>query len=155
MQVLLIVRDRAQVAVDVVGVGASAYDALDGNEMVSRVAYNGANASHGRDRSGTLTFVNKRAEDYWDLREALDPASQEDICLPRDPELKADLCAPRWMPRKGGIQIESKDEIKKRIGRSPDKGDAVVMANSCPILAPKKPQAPKHLVPPTPQAWMA
>jgi rubrerythrin len=28
----------------------------------------------------------------------------------------------------GKIQVESKDDIKKRIGRSPDDGDAVVMA---------------------------
>jgi hypothetical protein len=27
----------------------------------------------------------------------------------------------------GRIKIESKDDIKKRLGRSPDKGDAVVM----------------------------
>ena len=30
--------------------------------------------------------------------------------------------------RVSGIQIESKDDIKKRIGRSPDVGDAIVLA---------------------------
>jgi hypothetical protein len=166
MQVLLIVRDQAQVVVDVIGVGSSAYDSLAGNEMVDRVAYAGSAASHGTDKSKTLKFINKRAEDYWKFREALDPANQEEICLPPDPELKADLCAPRWKPMTSGIQIEPKDCgqakttggtccVKHRIGRSPDKGDAVVMAASVDVKVPKRPQKPKNVVPPTPQAWMA
>jgi len=133
-QVLLIARDRAQAVVDVIGVGASAFDALKGNQMVRPVAYNGSSASFGTDKSGVLKFVNKRAEDHWRLREALDPASGQFIALPPDPELKADLCAPRWMARVGGIQVESKDDIKKRIGRSPDKGDALIMAASVEAL---------------------
>jgi hypothetical protein len=166
MQVLLIIRDKAQAVVDIIGVGSSAYDALDGNEMVTRVAYSGSGASHGTDKSKTLTFVNKRAEDYWAFREALDPTNQEDICLPPDPELKADLCAPRWMARKGGIQIEPKDCgqpkttggtccVKHRIGRSPDKGDAVIMAASVEIKAPKAPAKPAGTTIHHQQAWMS
>ena len=155
MQVLLVIRDKAQAVVDVIGVGSSAYDALDGNEMVTRVPYNGSASSYKKDKSGTLSFVNKRAEDHWMLREALDPANQEEICLPPDPELKADLCAPRWTPKKNGIQVESKEDIKKRIGRSPDKGDAVIMAASADIQVPKKATAGPVVIPQTPQAWMA
>jgi hypothetical protein len=47
--------------------------------------------------------------------------------LPDDPELLADLAAPRFEVRTGGVLIESKDEIRKRLGRSTNKGDAVVM----------------------------
>lgn len=137
VQVLLIVKDKPQAVVDVVGVGASAFDALDGNPMVTRVAYNGAGASFGFDKSGQLKFVNKRAEDHWKLREALDPQSGQLLALPPDPELKADLCAPRWKATPRGIQVESKDDIKKRIGRSPDKGDALIMAASVEALPPK------------------
>jgi len=137
VQVLLLVKDRAQAVVDVVGVGASAFDALEDNAMVQRVAYNGAAASYGMDKSGQLKFVNKRAEDHWKLREALDPTSGQFLALPPDPELKADLCAPRWKPTPRGIQVESKDDIKKRIGRSPDKGDAVIMAASVEVVVPK------------------
>ena len=129
-QVLLNIRDKAQAVVDVIGVGSSAFDALKGNEMVRPVAYNGASGSHRKDKSGTLTFVNLRAESHWLFREALDPASGQFIALPPDPELKADLCAPRWKPMVGGIQVESKADIVKRIGRSPDKGDSVIMAAS-------------------------
>lgn len=148
VQVLLVIKDRAQAVVDVVGVGASAYDALEGNVLVTRVAYNGAAASYGMDKSGQLKFVNKRAEDHWKLREALDPASGQFLALPPDPELKADLCAPRWKPTPRGVQVEPKDCgkaqtnggsccIKHRIGRSPDKGDAVIMAASVEVMVPK------------------
>lgn len=49
--------------------------------------------------------------------------------LPDDELLKADLTVPHWKVLSGGkIQLESKDDIKKRLGRSTDTGDAVVMA---------------------------
>jgi hypothetical protein len=45
-----------------------------------------------------------------------------------NPGVSADLTAPRWKLTARGIQIEDKIEIRKRIGRSPDVGDAIVMA---------------------------
>ena len=48
--------------------------------------------------------------------------------LPDDPGMLADLCAPKWSLSTSGILIESKDDIIERIGRSPDCGDALVMA---------------------------
>jgi hypothetical protein len=43
--------------------------------------------------------------------------------------LTGDLTAPHWRVMSGGkILIESKDEIRKRLGRSTDDGDAVVQA---------------------------
>lgn len=48
--------------------------------------------------------------------------------LPDDRELLADLTAPTYGPVPGGIALESKKDLVKRISRSPDKGDAVVMA---------------------------
>jgi hypothetical protein len=48
--------------------------------------------------------------------------------LPTDQELLADLSAPRWKLKPTGIAIESKDDIRARLGRSTDKADAVVMA---------------------------
>ena len=53
---------------------------------------------------------------------------------PPDPELRADLCAPTWKLSARGILLESKDgssgfgNLRQRLGRSPGKGDAVVMA---------------------------
>ena len=65
----------------------------------------------------------------------LDPKIGENVALPPDPELRADLCAPLWMLTPGGIQIEGKLDIVKRIGRSPDKGDAVIY---CSVSTEKK-----------------
>jgi hypothetical protein len=122
-------RDRAVINVDVVGVGTSVYDHLKG-VTDGVVPINGAERSEGTDRSGELRFVNLRAELWWKAREALDPAGGEDLCLPPDQELLADLCAPRWKLAARGVQVEAKEDLAKRIGRSPDKGDAVVYALS-------------------------
>src|SRR4029077_9656715 len=94
----------------------------------------GAGTKH-KDRTNLLHFLNVRAFMYWSFREALDPENGDGIMLPPDTELKADLCAPRWMMRVSGIQVEDKDEISKRIGRSTDAGDAVVLAAMPPLHA--------------------
>lgn len=112
---------------DVIGVGASAYDEGKRRGMKVRPV-NFAEGSDATDKSGTLRFVNVRAELYWKLREALDPVTGMNMALPPDDELEADLCAPRWVSQTNGIKIESKDEIKKRVGRSPDCGDAAVLS---------------------------
>ena len=111
---------------------------------------NNAASSASADKTGRLPFVNKRAEVAWKFREALDPASDAGIAIPRDPELKADLCALRWKLTVRGVQIESKDDVKERIGRSPDKGDALLLAS---IVTPKevwgpmtRQQSKRHIV---------
>ncbi|MFW5926422.1 MAG: hypothetical protein ACOCSR_00075 [Wenzhouxiangella sp.] len=91
-------------------------------------AFNGANKSTtiGKDN---LRFVNHRAEAWWRFRDELNPDREGGsvIALPDDAELLADLASPTFEVRTAGIQVESKEDIKKRLGRSPDKGDAVVM----------------------------
>lgn len=114
--------------VDVIGVGASVYDVCRMQRADAR-PINFAAGSDAYDKSGRLQFVNVRAAAYWAMREALDPDSGDNLMLPPDPELLADLTAPKWSMRTSGIQIESKEDIVKRIGRSPDSGDAVVLAN--------------------------
>lgn len=120
-------RQAAPIHVDVIGIGASVYDFLH-DAGVQVIGVNGAEKSAERDSSGNLSFFNLRACLYWRLREALDPASGIGVALPPDDQLKADLCAPRWKLTQRGIQVESKEEIIKRLGRSPDRGDAVVYA---------------------------
>lgn len=113
--------------IDIIGVGSSAYD-IAGQQGLNVRAINFAHKSKARDKSGMLQFVNRRAEGYWRLREALDPISGDNLALPDDDELYADLIAPRYELKPNGIQIESKEAIKERLGRSPDCGDAVVLA---------------------------
>lgn len=117
----------ATINVDVIGVGSSAYDFLAKHNYPAR-PINVASGSDATDMSGKLGFVNLRAEMLWKFREALDPLTGENLALPPDPELLADLCAARWELRSNGIKVESKDDIKKRLGRSPDCSDALLMA---------------------------
>ena len=123
--------------VDVIGVGASVYDLL-AQQGAAVVPVNFAQSSTQRDRSGVLKMANTRAWAYWSLREALDPAKGDAVALPPDSQLLADLCAPKWSMRTTGVQVEAKEDIVKRIGRSPDCGDAVALA---------------HLVLQSPVAW--
>jgi hypothetical protein len=129
-------RDNAPVVVDVGGgYGGAVTLRLDDNG-IEHAAFNGANKSTGKTVDGKLGFVNKRAEAWWRFREALDPDQKggSAIALPHDPELRADLTAPTYtvvpMGNWSGIRIELKDDIRDRIGRSPGKGDAVVMCLS-------------------------
>lgn len=113
--------------VDVIGVGGGVVDRL--RETKQKVeAFNSSESSDRTDRSKELGFLNKRAAAWWHLREILDPAFDSKVMLPPDDALIGDLTAPRWrVTSTGKIQIESKDDIRKRIGRSTDDGDAVVM----------------------------
>jgi len=51
--------------------------------------------------------------------------------LPDDPIMRADLIVTKWLLTPRGVKIEPKDDIIKRLGRSPDSGDAVLLANIC------------------------
>jgi hypothetical protein len=114
--------------VDVIGVGGGVVDQLREQKLPVE-AFNASAATEAKDRSDELGFVNTRAAAWWNLRERLDPAYGATLALPADDALTGDLTAPRWKVTSGGkIQIESKDDIRKRIGRSPDDGDAVMQA---------------------------
>lgn len=113
--------------IDVVGIGSSVYDHT--KPLYKHVyPFNGAEASEYRDKSEKLKMRNKRAEMYWRMRDALDPKGGDDLALPPDTELLADLCSARYEVSAAGVLVEDKDKIKERIGRSPDVGEAVMMA---------------------------
>jgi hypothetical protein len=120
-------RDKAPIHIDVIGVGSSPYDFLkEAGQHV--IGVNVSEASHARDKSGMLEFPNLRSQYWWAMREALDPANNTGIALPPDSRLKADLCAPKWRLQGKRIQVESRDDIVKRIGRSPDYASAYCLA---------------------------
>lgn len=121
-------KDRAPVHADVVGWGLSCCNFLTANE-VQTIPVNFANGSKAKTADGKLSFFNLRAEVIWRMREALDPDSPTPIALPPDPMLRGDLASYRWELRPGGIFIMPKEEQKKKLGRSPDDGDACCMAN--------------------------
>jgi hypothetical protein len=134
-------RDGAEIIIDMGGgYGGSTRDHLMANaddEKVGHVEramrptlFVGAGEGVGLDRTGRLKFINKRASACWAFREALDPSMGSKIALPPDQELKAELAAFRWEMVPGAkVKISPKDEIKERLGRSPDKADAIIMAH--------------------------
>ena len=125
---ILTAHPSATAIVDTDGLGAGVTDRLREQGYPAEAFHAGAKTDN-RDRSRELGFVNVRAAAWWNLRELLDPAFGATIELPPDDTLLSDLCAPHWkVASNSRIQIEPKDEIKKRLGRSTDAADAVVMA---------------------------
>jgi hypothetical protein len=123
-------RGNAMVIVDLGGgYGGGVYEHLLNNTIPVK-GHKGSQGSTARTKDRQLGFFNKRAEVWWKFREALDPDQEggSHIALPDDPALVADLCAPTFSVTPQGIKIEPKDQLVKRLGRSPDKGDAVVMS---------------------------
>jgi hypothetical protein len=123
-------RDKALVVVDLGGgYGGPTYEHLVANEIDTR-GYKGAESTIRRSRDKKLRFTNTRSAAYWMFREALDPGQPggSPIALPDDPQLLADLTAPTFEPTPNGIKLEPKEKVVERLGRSTDRGDAVVMA---------------------------
>ena len=123
-------RHNAQIVIDIGGGwGGDAYAHLKAN-IEECIGYMGVKPSTRRTRDGQLKFTNVRTQAYWQFREALDPDQEggSTVALPNDRELIADLCAPTFEVVARGIKCEAKEDVTKKLGRSPDKGDAVVMA---------------------------
>ena len=71
-------------------------------------------------------FNNLRSQMWWQAREDLRNGV---VGMPNDSGLIADLTVPKFEVRNGKIVVESKEELKKRLGHSPNKGDAFVYWN--------------------------
>jgi len=124
---ILALRDNAPVHIDIIGVGSSPYDFLKTNG-IQTIGVNVAEKSGAQDRAGVLRFFNIRSQLWWQFREALDPTYNKGLSLPPDRQLLADLCAPKWKPVGPIVQVEGREEIIKRLGRSPDWASAYVLA---------------------------
>lgn len=115
--------------VDSVGLGAGVYDRL--RHMGVRVeSYDARDSAQGkRDKTGEIEFPAMRSWAFWYLRDLLNPAYGFPIALPDDEEMENELVAHTWRQRDSGkYQVSDKDFIQKKLGRSPDKADAVVIA---------------------------
>lgn len=118
----------SRAVIDAIGLGAGVYDQLR-REGANVEAFNAAAGTRMRDASGAWGYPNTRSASWWHLRELLDPSNGGNLALPDDDMLTGDLIAPTWRELAGGrLQVEGKDDIRKRLGRSTDAGDAVAMA---------------------------
>jgi hypothetical protein len=114
--------------VDSDGIGKGVYDRLREQKAKAEPFTAAKTAGQRRDVSGEYMFADWRSYAWWKLREALDPRNDPEICLPDDDLLIGDLCAPKYkVESRARIKVESKVDIRKRIGRSTDDGDSVVM----------------------------
>jgi hypothetical protein len=73
-------------------------------------------------------YFNLRAEMWMKMADWVKAGGS----LPNIPELVSELSSPTYFFSKGKFQIESKDQIKKRLGRSPDLADALALTFAIP-----------------------
>lgn len=78
------------------------------------------------DYTGAYNFANMRAYCFWAVRDWLDPKNETGAMLPPSETFKEEASEILWRFRSDGkVIIEEKEDIKKRIGRSPDEFDAL------------------------------
>lgn len=119
------------VTVDEPGLGGGAIDLLKKERYPTR-AFNGASRAQDPRR-----FLNLRAQAFWAFRTLLE---QDKIALPPDTLLEEEALAVEWqLTPTGLIQIVGKDLIRRELGRSPDRLDAVVMGLNA-SMGPTPPQ---------------
>lgn len=73
-------------------------------------------------------YHNLRAKMWWEFRLALDPKSSYRIALPPRARLRTQLTAPHFSIRGKELIVESKDDLRKRLGTSTDEADCVLGA---------------------------
>lgn len=124
----------SMIKVDVIGYGAGVADQLVkyfGKDKILKI--NVAEASSDPEFSEDLNkfhdrqFANYRAELYWKLREKFENGTID--IDPHDEDLKTELSMLKYkIDNAGRIRIESKDDMRKRLRRSPDRADTLAYA---------------------------
>ena len=119
--------------IDVTGIGAGVVDRLreQGYRQVRGVNF-GAKASDPE------RYANKRAEMWGRIKEWLETPGGAD--LPEDDDgLHADICAPGIKYDSSSCTLlEAKEEIRRRLGMSPDGGDALALTFAEPVRLRRK-----------------
>ena len=130
--------------IDVIGIGSGVVDRL--REQSWNVdAVNSSSSPVGdydRELGREARYANRRAELWWAARHLFTTGQ---LRLPAQyTELKGELAAPRYgYDSTGRLRVEGKDEIKKRVGRSPDLADAYVLSLSRRGTPRKPPSVPE------------
>ncbi len=126
LQILKKLNNRAPMNVDVIGLGAGVYDRL--RDLGAYVLpFNASERAYEPTR-----FKNRRAEGWWQLREWFEEGLVD--MDPVDEDLAGQLSNIKfWYDSSGRVQIESKDELKKRGLPSPDHADACMMSFVKPV----------------------
>lgn len=114
--------DVGHIIVDAVGLGGPIADRL------RELGWNAKDFKAGENARRRSRFANAKAEAFWTLRNALEAG---DVALPPDERLFKELLAHTYATdARSRVRMESKSEVKDRLGHSPDAADAVAQAFS-------------------------
>jgi hypothetical protein len=124
---------KAQAMIDTIGEGAGVYSRLVElglEKQAFSCKYSHAAEDHNgkllTDLTGQYQFLNMRAYVYWALRDWLNPKNKMNAMLPPDDILLEELTEMKWgFKSNGRVFVEPKEDIKARLGRSPDKADSL------------------------------
>jgi hypothetical protein len=114
------------VKIDSIGVGAGLIGELRNRADVRGCRIVAVNAAN---RPSRNEMANCRAE-YWWMARTLSENGEWDLSeMENADDTVAQLCNPRWLVNPSGkILIEKKDDIRERLGRSPDNAEALILA---------------------------
>lgn len=113
--------------IDTIGEGAGVFSRLQELDHKNAYSCKFSESAHGlHDITGEYTFANMRAYLFWAVRDWLNPKNGFGAALPPCDKLMEEATETHWgFMSNGNIFIEKKEEIKKRIKRSPDWFDAL------------------------------
>ena len=120
-----------RVFIDSTGLGAGLYDRLRELQFPQVRAVNFASSGVGAGPMEANRYANRKAE-MWDaMRDWF--GDEAGVCIPNSDDLQRDLTAPSHsdvgadVDSNGRLKIEKKEDIRKRLGFSPDLGDAAAL----------------------------
>lgn len=126
----------SRIGVDAIGVGAGTVNEARRLGWIVQALYAGGNPMKMMEKAedGRLVewspdvnvFENLRGQMYWQARVDLQNGGLD---APEDRELWEELTVMTYNDESKKVKVMKKDEVKKLIGRSPNKADAFVMAN--------------------------
>lgn len=115
--------------IDTIGEGAGVYSRLTELGYKNAISAKVSESAEGlTDTTGQYSFSNMRAYVYWAVRDWLNPANKNQVTLPPCPEFKEEATNIKFRFRSDGkIEMEAKDDLKKRLKRSPDFFDSLAL----------------------------
>lgn len=115
------------IIVDADGIGRVAVGLLEMSNIadVAIIPFSGAST----EVIDTERFLNRRHEAHWAMRDMFE---KNMISISNNPEQREELASVKLVDEKRGyIAVEKKIDLKKRLGRSPDRGDCIMMMCGC------------------------
>lgn len=131
------------IAIDKVGLGAGVFSRLnevygedDEDVKVSVYGFDSRIAAPGP--LNDMTFANYKSYAWFKARDLFNEGK---IDIPNDQTLRAQLSSMTWHFTNGEvIQLDKKEDVKKRLGQSPDRADACIMGldalSRAPVIRP-------------------